>query len=129
MAGFQQTFIIGNLTADPEMRYTPSGAAVCSFRVAVDRQWTDRTTNERMKKTTYFRVSAWRQLAELCNEYLSKGRQVMVTGEVEASAFVGDDGEARASLDLTAREVQFLGSREDAREPAQIGRDPSDLPF
>ena len=129
MAGYQYTIIIGNCGRDPEMRYTQSGVAVCDFSVAVSRKWTDKNTNEAREKTTWFRVSAWRGLAETCNTYVRKGMQVMVTGEIEASAFVGDDGEARASLDLTARDVQFLGSREDARAPAQIGRDPSDLPF
>ena len=131
MAGYQYTIIIGNVGRDPEMRYTQSGVAVCDFSVAVSRKWTDKNTNEAREKTTWFRVSAWRGLAETCNTYVRKGMQVMVTGEIEASAFVGDDGEARASLDLTAREVQFLGSRDD-REAAPQGRgarEESDLPF
>ena len=127
MAGYQYTIIIGNVGRDPELRYTQSGVAVCDFSVAVSRKWTDRATNEPREKTTWFRVSAWRGLAETCNQYVRKGMSVMVTGDVEASAFVGADGAARGSLNLTAQNVQFLGSREDARE-AQA-RDASDVPF
>lgn len=113
MAGYQYTIIIGNVGRDPELRYTQGGVAVCDFSVAVSRRWNDRNTNEQREKTTWFRVSAWRGLAETCNQYVRKGMQIMVTGEIDASAFVGQDGEARASLDLTARDVQFLGSRAD----------------
>jgi len=116
MAGYQYTIIIGNVGRDPELRYTQSGVAVCDFSVAVSRRWTDRTTNEPREKTTWFRVSAWRGLAETCNQYVRKGMQIMVTGEIDASAFVGQDGEARASLDLTAQNVQFLGQRGDRTE-------------
>jgi single-strand DNA-binding protein len=96
------------------MRYTQSGVAVTSFSVAVNRKWTnqDGTPGE---KTTWFRVSAWRRLAETCNQYLSKGRLVLVEGEVSASAWTPQDGgEPRATLELTARNVKFLGGRQDA---------------
>jgi len=128
MAGYQQTIIVGNVGRDPELRYTQSGVAVCDFSVAVSRKWTDKNTNEAREKTIWFRVTAWRALAETCNEFVRKGMQVMVTGEVDASAYVGQDGEARASLDLTAQNVQFLGSREDARE-AQARDADSEVPF
>jgi single-strand DNA-binding protein len=111
MAGFQQTQIVGNLTADVELKYTQSGVACASFSVAVNKEWTDRQTNEKHKKVTFFRVTAWRGLAEAVNSYLHKGSQVFVTGEIEASAFMGQDGQPRASLDLTARDIQFLGGR------------------
>ena len=94
MAGYQYTIIIGNVGRDPEMRYTQSGVAVADFSVAVSRRWTDRTSNEQREKTTWFRVSAWRGLAETVNQYVHKGMQVMVTGEVDASAYAGQDGSA-----------------------------------
>ncbi len=100
MAGYQYTIIIGNVGRDPELRYTQSGVAVCDFSVAVSRRWNDAPPTSSARKTTWFRVSAWRQLAETCNQYVRKGMQIMVTGEIDASAFVGQDGEARASLDL-----------------------------
>src|SRR5690554_5990424 len=116
MAGYQYTIIIGNVGRDPELRYTQSGVAVCDFSVAVSRRWTDRNTNEQREKTTWFRVSAWRQLAETVNQYVRKGMQIMVAGEVDATAFIGQDGEARATLELTARDIQFLSQRGDRTE-------------
>lgn len=105
---FHQTIIIGNLGGDPELRYLQSGTPVCNMSVAVSERWTDRQTNEQREKTTWYRVSAFGRLAEIANQYLSKGRQVMVTGNVEANAYMGQDGQPRASLDLRAREIKFL---------------------
>jgi single-strand DNA-binding protein len=128
---WQQCIIIGNLGRDPEMRYLADGTPVTSFTVAVNRRWTgqDGTQGE---KTWWFRVTCWRKLAETTNQYLKKGRQVMVIGEIEASAWVGQDGEPRASLDLTARDVRFLGGRDqiepDTQEPPEY-LDEEDLPF
>lgn len=106
---FQQTMVIGNLGRDPEMRYTTSGQPVCSFSVAHTEKWTD-SHGAPQEKTTWFRVSAWGKLAENCNEYLKKGREVMVIGTIDASAYIAkDSGEAKASLELNARTVRFLG--------------------
>jgi len=132
MAGYQYTIIIGNVGRDPELRYTQSGVAVCDFSVAVTRRWTDRNSNEPREKTTWFRVSAWRSLAETCNQFVRKGMQIMVTGEVDASAYIGQDGEARATLELTAQNVQFLGTRADRIEENgeyYTGQQADDLPF
>lgn len=111
---YQQITIVGNVGRDPEMRYTGGGTAVCSFSVAVSRSWTDKTTNERREKTTWFKVTAWRQLAETCSQYVKKGMQILVIGEIDASAYVTQNGEPRASLELTASTVKFLGSRGDS---------------
>ncbi|MEM9953990.1 MAG: single-stranded DNA-binding protein [Chloroflexota bacterium] len=109
MAGaFEQTIIVGNVGRDPELRYTQSGAAVCDFSVAVTTRWRDSQTNEQKERTRWYRISAWRGLAEVCNQYVKKGMSVLVTGTVEANAYMGQDGQPRASLDLTARDVQFL---------------------
>jgi len=105
---FQRIVIVGNLGSDPEMRFTPAGVPVTSFPVAVNRRWTD-GNGEPREKTTWFRVTAWRKLAELCNRYLSKGRLVLVEGEVDTSAWSDDRGNPRATLELTARAVRFLG--------------------
>ncbi|MBN2305469.1 MAG: single-stranded DNA-binding protein [Anaerolineae bacterium] len=113
MAGYQYTIIIGNVGRDPELRYLPSGDAVCDFSVAVSRRWTNRATNEQREETVWFKVSAWRGLAETCKQYVHKGMQIMVTGRVNASAYIGQDGQPRASLELTAQDVQFLGQRGD----------------
>ena len=98
--------IIGNLTADPELRTIPSGVSVCTFTVAVNRRG-----NKEDRQTDFFRVAAWRQLGETCSRYLSKGRKVCVIGEVTARAYEGKDGTLRASLEVTADEVEFLSPR------------------
>ena len=107
---YQHTVIVGRLGRDPEMRYTPSGIPVTSFSVAVSRKWKGQD-GELHEKTTWFRVTAWRRLAELCNQYLSKGRMVLIEGEVDATAWTGQDGEPRATLEITAQNVRFLSSR------------------
>lgn len=113
MAGYQYTVIIGNVGRSPELRYTASGVAVCDFSVAVSRRWTDRTTNEAKEEVTWFKVSAWRNLAEIANQYVTKGMQIMVAGRVSASAYMGQDGQARSSLELLAADIRFLGQRGD----------------
>lgn len=110
---WHQTIIVGNLGGDPELRYLQSGRAVCNFSVAVSERWRDRNSGEQQERTAWYRVAAWGPLAETCNTYLSKGRQVMVTGNVNARGYINNNGEAAASLDLTAREVKFLGGRGD----------------
>jgi single-strand DNA-binding protein len=117
---FEQLILIGNLGGDPELRYTSSGAPVATFSLAVNRKWTnaDGTPGE---ETKWFRVTVWRKLAETCNQYLSKGRQVMVIGRVAASAFSGQDGSPRASLEVTADSVRFLGGGRGEAAPAGNG--------
>lgn len=111
---FQQIILVGNLGADPEMRYTPSGVPVTSIRVAVNKRWTGQD-GQRQEKTTWFRVTAWRRQAEVLSQYATKGSQVMVIGEIEEpSTWTDRDGNFRASLEVTARSVQFMGSRGDA---------------
>lgn len=105
---FQQTTVIGNLGRDPELRFTPSGQQVCSFAVAVNESWT-KEDGTRGEKVTWFRVTAWGKLGEVCHQYLAKGRLVHIVGKIEASAWNADDGTARASLELTAKTVTFLG--------------------
>ncbi len=126
---YQKTIIIGNLGKDPEMRYLPSGKPVTDFTVAVNRRWGGQNPGE---ETTWFRVSCFGQLAETTNQYLKKGRQVMVIADqIKASAWVGQDGEARATLELVARDVRFLGGRGDegGMEGGGYTRDEEDLPF
>jgi len=106
---YQKITIVGNLGQDPEMKYTPSGTAVTNFSVATNRSWTNQD-GSKGEETVWFRVAAWRRQAETCNEYLSKGRQVLVEGRLRpANAWIGRDGEARASLEITAQTVKFLG--------------------
>ena len=108
---FSKTIIVGHLGRDPELRYTSGGQPVCSFSVATSRSWTDQS-GQPQEKTTWFRVTAWGKLGELCNQYLTKGRLVLAEGEVDASAWSAQTGEPRASLELTARNVRFLGGKD-----------------
>lgn len=110
---WHQTIIVGNLGGDPELRYLQSGRAVCNFSVAVSERWRDRQSEEQRERTTWYRVAVWGNQAETCNTYLSRGRKVMVIGNVQARGYTNNNGEAAASLDLTARDVRFLGSRDD----------------
>ena len=134
--------IIGNLTRDPELRTTSSGINVCTFTVAVNRR---RSSNSNQPEADFFRVSAWRQLGENCQRYLAKGRKVAVVGAVSVSTYTGNDGTTRASLEVTADDVEFLSSRNEdagyapaasvqpvAAAPAMNGFeevDDEDLPF
>ncbi len=109
--GWHQTVIIGNVGRDPEMRYTANGTPVCSFSVAVTEKWNDRQSNERREKTTWYRVSCWRGLAETANRFVHKGMQIMIAGTVEADAYTNNAGEVVGTLELTARDMQFLGGQ------------------
>lgn len=136
---YQQIIIVGNLGRDPEMRYTASGVPVTSFSVAVSKRWTGQD-GQRQEKTTWFRVTAWRQLAELASQYLTKGRQVMVVGEIdEPDVWTDRDGNHRASLEITARDIRFLsggdsaGGGQEAPASVSAGEDApgsdEDIPF
>ena len=106
--------IIGNLTRDPELRTTSTGVNVCSFTVAVNRRQRSQGA-EGQPEADFFRVSAWRQLGEICQKYLAKGRKVAVVGPVTVRSYTANDGSTRFSLEVTAGDVEFLSSRsEDA---------------
>ena len=130
MAGWSQTIIVGNVGRDPETRFLPSGVQVTSFSVAVSKRWNDRNTNEQKEKTTWYRVTCWRNLAEIANNYVKKGTQIMVVGNVEVRAYTDNSGQPQASLDLTADTFQLLGSRDGQgqyAEQGQRGRDFDDF--
>jgi single-strand DNA-binding protein len=111
---YQQITIVGNLGSSPDMRYTSSGVPVTNFSVAVNKKWTSQD-GQRQEKTTWFRVTAWRQLAEIASQYLTKGRQVLVVGELEEpDVWTDRNGNQRATLEITANVIRMLGSRDDA---------------
>ena len=116
---YQKIIITGNLGRDPELRYTPSGQAVTSFSVAVNESYTN-ANGEKVKKTIWFRVTAWGKQAEICNQYLKKGQQVLVDGRMSADPNTGgpkvwtkQDGSVGSSFEVTASTVRFLSSRND----------------
>jgi len=129
---YQKIVIVGNLGTDPEMRYMPDGTAVTNFSVATNRKWTNRSTGEPRDETTWFRVSVWGKQAESANQYLSKGRQVLVEGRLKPDPqtggprlWTGQDGSMRASFEITAGTVQFIGGRESS---AMIDGEPMEGP-
>jgi single-strand DNA-binding protein len=117
---YQKIIVVGNLGRDPEMRYTPSGQAVTNFSIAVNENYTA-ANGEKIKKTVWFRITAWGKQAEICNQYLKKGQSVLVEGKISADPITGgpriwkkQDGTAGSSFDITAAAVSFLSSRGDA---------------
>lgn len=110
-----KVFLIGNLTRDPELRTTQSGVSVCSFTVAVNRR---RSNNAEagQPEADFFRVTAWRQLGEICAKYLAKGRKVSVVGSVSVNTYTGNDGQTRASLEVQADDVEFLTPKSESGE-------------
>ena len=122
MVGFSRITLIGNVGSDPEMRYTPNGQAVTDFRMAVSRRYTGSDGNQQ-EETQWFRVTSWGRQAETVNQYLTKGQRVFAEGRLKSSAFIGRDGEARASLDVTADTVRFLDRRADVEAMQQSGGD------
>jgi single-strand DNA-binding protein len=137
---FHKLILVGNLGRDPEMRYTPSGQAVTNLSVASNRQYT-KSDGETVKETIWFRVSVWGKSAEACNEYLRKGRPVLVEGRLNPDEsgnprmWTGNDGQSRASFEVTAETVKFLGGRDDAPfdadqgQPAAAPESEDDIPF
>jgi len=108
--GVNKVILIGNLGADPEIRYTPSGAAVANFRIATSDSWTDKQ-GQRQERTEWHRIVAWNKLAELCGEYLSKGRQVYVEGRLQTRSWDDRDGNKRYMTEVIAQQITFLGGR------------------
>jgi|RhiMetdeSRZDD1v2_1073273.scaffolds.fasta_scaffold2272864_2 single-strand DNA-binding protein len=134
---YQLVTIVGNVGRDPEMNYTPQGVAVCRFSVAVNKVTGKGET--RKQKTTWFRVTVWREKAETASQYVKKGMKILVTGEVDISVYTDKQGQPAASLELTARDFQFLDSRGEGEGEFQAARssnsggeaaeDVSDIPF
>lgn len=126
---YQQVIIVGNVGRSPELKYTPSGVAVCDFSLAVSERWTD-ANGAKQERTTWWKVTCWRGLAETVANYVKKGRQVLVYARrVEADAYTGRDGEARASLVVTADDVRFLSGGSDQGERQSFEADGHEVPF
>ena len=131
---YQRTIVVGHLGRDPEMRYLQDGTAVTSFSVATTRKWT--RDGQPQEETTWFRISVFGKQAEPCNQYLSKGSLALVEGRVSVQTFQGKDGQTRASLELHADSVRFLGGKREAGEakgdpvgPAVSVKDEEEIPF
>ena len=115
---YQSTVVVGHLGRDPEMRYLPSGTPVTSFSIATTRIWNN-AEGQPQEKTTWFRVSVFGKQAESCNQYLAKGRLVLVEGDIDINVWTDKtSNEARGGLELRARTVRFLGGKGERTEAA-----------
>lgn len=106
-----KVILLGNLGADPEVRFTQGGQAVATFRMATSESWTDRSSGQRQERTEWHRVVAWGRLAELCGEYLRKGRQCYVEGRIQTREWQDKEGQKRYTTEIVASQVVFLGGR------------------
>ena len=124
-----KVMIIGRLTADPEARTTPQGITVTSFGVATNRVWKDQQGNQQ-DRTEFHNVVAWRRLAEICTQYLAKGRQIYIEGHLQTRSWEGQDGKKNYRTEIVADNMIMLGSRSDSPTPArqQQTTDPTSEP-
>lgn len=112
MASYNKVILVGNLTRDPEVRYTPGGTAVTELGLAVNRTWFDQKTNERREETTFVDVTLWGRQAEVAGEYLSKGRPVLIEGRLQLDTWDDkESGKKRSKLKVVGEAMQMLGSR------------------
>lgn len=134
MAGINKVILVGNLGADPEVRYTTSGSAVVNFSIATSDEWKDKETGEKKSRTEWHRVVAFARLAEICGEYLRKGRQVYVEGRIQTRSWEDKDGNTRYTTEIIAREMQMLGSAPGRQSQTSYGEqdgpmnEPIDMP-
>ena len=128
MASLNKIMLIGNVGSDPEMRYSPNGKAVTSFRMATNYRYAG-SDGERREETEWFRVSVWGRQAESCNQFLSKGKRIYVEGRLRSSSWEGQDGQMRTSLEVSANRVIFLDRVTPASLPEEGDLEPQDLPF
>ncbi len=127
MAGLNKVMLIGNLGADPELRFTANGAAVANFRIACSRTYTDRE-GQRQEVTEWVTIVAWQRLAELVGQYLSKGRPVYVEGRLQTRQWQDREGNNRYTTEVVANDIQFLGGRGSSGDPAGGGGNWQDAP-
>ncbi len=112
MASYNRVILMGNLTRDPQLRYLPSNVAVCEFGLATNRRWRDKDGNQK-EEVCYVDVSAFGRQAETINQYMSKGRSILVEGHLRFSSWTGQDGQKRSKLSVVVDTFQFVGARGD----------------
>jgi single-strand DNA-binding protein len=112
MASINKVILIGNLGRDPEVRYTPNGAAVCNVSVATTRNWKDKNSGDKVEETEWHRVVFYDRLAEIAGEFLKKGRPVYVEGRLKTRKWADKDGKDNYTTEIVAEQMQLLGGRE-----------------
>ncbi|MBI5365429.1 MAG: single-stranded DNA-binding protein, partial [Planctomycetes bacterium] len=111
MASLNRVFLIGNLTRDPELRYLPSGSAVCEFGLAVNRTWFDQKSGEKKEDVAFIDIVVWAKQGEMCAEYLKKGRSTFIEGRLQFEQWQSQDGQKRSKLRVVGERVQCLDSK------------------
>jgi len=139
MGSVNRAIVVGNLGKDPEVRYTQGGQPVANFTVATNEKWTDKTSGQLQERTEWHRIVVWGKLAEICGEYLKKGRQAFIEGRLQTREWTDKEGKKQYSTEIVANNVQFIGARPDgagtgapapgsnpAPQPANYGPPPGD---
>ena len=134
MASVNKVILIGNLGRDPEVRYAPSGAAICNVTIATSRQWKNKESGERQEETEWHRVVFYDRLAEIAGEYLKKGRPVYVEGRLKTRKWTDKDGVERYATEIVAQELVMLGGKRkeggpEGRVPVGDAAEVEDVPF
>ena len=130
MAGVNKVILLGHLGRDPEVRYTPSGAAVANFTIATSEEWKDKDSGEKQERTEWHRIVAWRRLGEICGEYLHKGSQVYIEGRLQTKSWEDREGNKRYTTEVIAQTMQMLGSpRKEGKTKSVEERYPDEEPI
>src|SRR5581483_2923435 len=127
MPSFNKVILLGNLTRDPELRYTPQGAAVCEFAIALNYVYTNKQTGQKVEEVSYIDLVAWGKTGETIAEYMKKGRQIMIEGRLKQDRWEAQDGKKMSKVRVTVESFQFVGSRPggEGGGPAPKGGAPS----
>ncbi len=123
-----KVLLIGHLGSNPEIRHTGGGAAVANFSIATSESWNDKNTGQRQERTEWHRIVVWGKLAELCNQYLAKGRQCYVEGRLQTRQWDDKDGNKRYTTEIVATTVRFLGSNQGQQAGATANESYGDMP-
>ncbi len=122
--------LIGRLSKNPEIRYTDKRKAVCNFTIATSETWKDKTTGEKRESTEWHRIVVWDRLAEICGEYLKKGKQIYIEGKIQTRKWDDKDGNARYTTEIVANNMQFLGGNiTEGEHKSEVTPDGDDIPF
>ena len=122
--GVNKVILIGNLGADPEVRYTPDGVPVANFSLATSESWNDRTSGEKQERTEWHRLVLWRKLAEIAGQYLKKGSKIYVEGKLQTRSWDDQSGQKRYATEVVVNDMQMLDSRADGSGGGAASRDP-----
>ena len=118
MANYNRVILMGNLTRDPQLKYLPNNTAVCEFGLAINRRWRDKDGNQK-EDVCFVDIAAFGRQGETVNQYMTKGRQILVEGRLRFDSWTGQDGQKRSKLSVVAENFQFVGARGD--QPAGAG--------